>query len=311
MRNILTIDVEDYFQVSAFSPHISRTSWDQFESRVEQNTARVLACMARKGTKATFFVLGWVAERYPQLVKVIQAEGHEVACHGYSHCLVYEQTPREFRGETRRAKAVLEDITGCAVCSYRAASYSITRKSAWALQILAEEGFKYDSSIFPIVHDRYGIPDAPRHPIRIKLASGYELLEFPLSTLKLWGLNLPISGGGYFRLFPYMLTHLCIRRLNKMDALPVIFYLHPWEFDPDQPVQKVGRLSRFRHYLNLHKTEARFERLLASFEFAPLVTVAAETLFAEVEGRWFLGTGQVEAGAHLSLESRRSCIAKK
>ncbi|PYV39913.1 MAG: polysaccharide deacetylase [Acidobacteria bacterium] len=289
MRNILTIDVEDYFQVSDFDQFILKSQWDHFESRVEKNTLKILKILSRENVKGTFFILGWIAERYPQLVKTIHFEGHEVACHGYSHRLVYEQTPEEFRKESRVAKAILEDIVGTPVLSYRAASYSITRRSGWALEILAQEGFKYDSSIFPIVHDRYGIPRAFRQPHVLNFWNGLELIEFPMSTLRLFGMNLPVGGGGYFRLFPYALTRAAIRRLNREDKLPVVFYLHPWEFDPQQPVLATMGLSRFRHYLNLSQTEFRFCRLLNDFNFTSLSSAAASLHFDHQDVQQLLG----------------------
>jgi len=274
MRNVVSIDLEDYFQVSAFDSVIPRSQWDKFASRVERNTQILLELFSRRQVKATFFVLGWIGERYPHLIREISNLGHEVACHGYSHKLIYQQTPEEFRGETRRAKALLEDLVGSKIYAYRAASYSVTRRSLWALDILAEEGFLFDSSIFPIVHDRYGIPDACRRPFRIKLRNGMELTEFPISTIRMFGINLPVAGGGYFRLLPYQITKAAIQHLNRRERLPVIFYLHPWEFDPEQPVQPVKGLSRYRHYLNLHKTEPRFLQLLSDFTFCPLRAVA-------------------------------------
>lgn len=289
LRNILTIDVEEYFQVSAFSEYIPRSQWDRFQTRVEGSTHTILDRMSLSGVKGTFFVLGWVAEKYPQIVRAIRSEGHEVACHGYSHCLVYEQTPKEFREETHRAKTILEQTAGCQVFSYRAASYSITKQSAWALQILAEEGFENDSSIFPIVHDRYGISSALRWPAVLQLEGGFSLTEFPMSTLNRYGLNIPISGGGYFRFFPYSVTRAAIRSLNRVDNLPLVFYLHPWEFDPEQPRQHVGRVSRFRHYLNLHKTEPRFVRLIKDFDFAPLATVGRSLMLPRMSLNAFIG----------------------
>lgn len=282
MRNVLSIDVEDYFHVNNFSCLIPRCSWDQFESRVERNMLKVLECLAAKRVKGTFFVLGWVAERFPEIVRDIYSDGHEVACHGYSHQLVYQQSREEFRCETRRAKRLLEEITGRQVVSYRAATYSITRESSWALEILAEEGFQNDSSIFPIVHDHYGVPNAPRAPVRLKLMNGLELVEFPMSTLRWFGLNWPIAGGGYFRLIPYQVTKAAFHHLNHVEKLPVIFYLHPWEFDPEQPIQKAGMLSRWRHYLNLDKTLPRFERLLSDFQFVPLTELSTRQEYPQV-----------------------------
>ncbi len=276
----MSIDLEEYFQVSAFDSVVSRSEWENMESRVEESTHLILDLFDGQQVQATFFVLGWTAERHRALVREIFNRGHEVACHGYSHRLVYRQTPEEFRSETRKAKALLEDISGGPVVSYRAASYSVTRQSLWALEILAAEGFHYDSSIFPVVHDRYGIASAPRCPFRLRLRDGMELLEFPVSTVRLAGVNLPMAGGGYFRSLPYQLTRAAFRRLNVGEHLPVIFYLHPWEFDPEQPRQAVSGLTRFRHYLNLHRTEGRFSQLLRDFRFCPL-RLRAETLRCE------------------------------
>lgn len=267
--NAMTVDVEDYFHVSAFDGVVPRSSWAGLECRVERNTDRLMAIFDESGIKATFFVLGWVAERYPLLVQRIAAAGHEIASHGYAHRLVYDLTPAAFRDDVRRSKAVLEQATGAAVQGYRAPSYSITPRSLWALDILIEEGFGYDASIFPIHHDRYGIPVSARHPYRLEREAG-ELIEVPGSTVH-WGpLNLPIAGGGYFRIFPYGLTSWGIRRVNRLEGRPAIFYLHPWEIDPGQPRLPAGRLTRIRHYRNLDATEARLRRLIAEFDFAPV-----------------------------------------
>jgi polysaccharide deacetylase family protein (PEP-CTERM system associated) len=212
-------------------------------------------------------VLGWVAERYPGLVREIARRGHEIACHGLSHRLVYEQSPQEFHAETLRAKALLEDVTGTAVLGYRAASYSIVRRSLWALDILVELGFAYDSSIFPVRHDRYGMPEAERMPHRLATPGGKAIVEWPLSTARIFGVKLPVAGGGYFRLLPYWLTRRGLRSINHREARPFIFYLHPWEIDPAQPRVAAGLLSRFRHYTNLDKCEARLRRLLQEFRF--------------------------------------------
>ncbi len=396
MLNILTIDVEDYFQVHAFSNVIRYENWDNYECRIERNVDRILeildsACspivlkpqhrstsahehfehrstaelsdllthdlnnsLTQKGNdssslspcampyapcvapRATFFILGWIAERYPGLVRRIQKEGHEIACHGYAHKLIYNQSKEEFREDIRKAKTILEDIIGGEVIGYRSPSYSVTKKSRWALEILAEEGFRYDSSIFPIRHDFYGFPDAPRFPFLISLNGNsnvefsvlnYELktaaladdgtaapnhsnnsltyslnnllphslinsiaanstlkthnskfiidgnskllIEFPISTVKLFGQNVPISGGGYFRLFPYSLIKKGLRSINEKESKPFIFYVHPWEFDADQPkISGLSLRSKFRHYVNLRKTEERFRRLLEDFQFS-------------------------------------------
>lgn len=265
--NALTVDVEDYFHVAALASGIHRDTWAARESRVVANTEKLLAMFDEFGVRGTFFVLGWVAERHPRLVRAIAARGHEIACHGFSHRLVYEQSPAEFHDETRRAKQLIEDITGAPVLGYRAASYSIVRQSLWALDMLAELGFVYDSSIFPVRHDRYGIHDAPRIPHRLTTPNGASLAEWPLSTAKVLGMNVPVAGGGYFRLFPYWLTRAGLASINRRERRPFIFYLHPWEIDPEQPRVRVEWLSRFRHYNNLEKCEQRLRRLLGDFRF--------------------------------------------
>jgi polysaccharide deacetylase family protein (PEP-CTERM system associated) len=266
IQNAMTIDVEDYFHVSAFERHIDRRRWDSFESRVVANTDRLLRLVAAADVRATFFVLGWVAERFPDLVARIARDGHEIASHGYSHRLVYDMTPREFAEDIRRAKALLERISGQPVLGYRAPSYSITRQSLWAFDVLLDEGYVYDASVFPIHHDRYGIPDAPRFPYRVTRAAG-SLWELPGSTVRWAGQNLPIGGGGYFRLLPYGWTRRGIAYVNSIERRPVMFYLHPWEIDPGQPRIEAPLVSRFRHYRNLGKTEPRLSRLLAEFRF--------------------------------------------
>jgi polysaccharide deacetylase family protein (PEP-CTERM system associated) len=270
--NAMTIDVEDYFHVSVFDGVVPRHHWDGFESRVCANTDRLLQLFDCFEVKATFFVLGCVGERFPELVKRIAAEGHEIASHGYGHRLVYDQTPKAFREDVRRAKALLESSAGKPVLGYRAPSYSVTPRSLWALDILIEEGYCYDSSIFPIRHDRYGIPLSPRHAYLLKRPQG-ELVEAPASTTVVGPVNLPIGGGGYFRILPYEWTSWGINRVNRLEGKPAIFYLHPWEIDPDQPRLKAGLLSRFRHYRNLAATEARLRRLLGEFRFGPMSTV--------------------------------------
>jgi polysaccharide deacetylase family protein (PEP-CTERM system associated) len=263
----LTVDVEDYFHVSALAPSIHRDSWGSREPRVVANTHRLLALFDQFGVHATFFVLGWVAERHPQLVRDIAAAGHEVACHGFSHRLVYEQSPDEFREETLRSKRLLEDSIGAPVLGYRAASYSITRRSLWALDVLAEAGFAYDSSIFPVRHDRYGIPDAERRPHRLTTPGGATIAEWPLASAPILGFRLPVAGGGYFRLLPYAVSRWGLASINRREGQPFIFYLHPWEIDPHQPRVRASWLSRFRHYTNLHKCEGRLRRLLGEFRF--------------------------------------------
>lgn len=265
--NAMTVDVEDYFHVSALAEVISRRDWDKMEFRAERSTDRLLDLFAERGIRATFFVLGWVAQRSPALVKRIHAAGHEVACHGLTHELVYRQTPEVFREETRTSKTLLEDLIGAPVLGYRAASYSITAQSLWAVDILCELGFRYDSSIFPIAHDRYGIPGASTRPGPFVSPKGRSILEFPLSTARLFGMRVPVAGGGYFRLLPYWFTRWGLRSINERDDLPFIFYLHPWEIDPGQPRMKPRWLSRFRHYTNLEVCEARLCKLMSDFRF--------------------------------------------
>ncbi len=268
ITNYLTVDVEDYFQVAAFEDVIPTDNWDQYECRVSSNTGSILELFADCGVRATFFIVGWIAERYPDLVLEIDRQGHEIGCHSYRHQKIYDLTPEQFREDTRRAKDILEQIIDKPVYGYRAPSYSITKKSLWALDILAELGFRYDSSIFPVYHDNYGIPDAPRFAYRLEKQN---MMEYPISTVQFPGVNLPIAGGGYFRLFPYWFTRMALRRINRKERQPFIFYLHPWEVDPGQPrVDGAGAKSRFRHYLNLDKTRNRLERLLQDFSFGPI-----------------------------------------
>lgn len=277
--NALSFDVEDYFQVSAFSDAIDRQSWERQPMRVARNTRLLMEILDTYSVKATFYTLGWIAERVPELVKEISAAGHEVASHGYSHRLVYDQTPEEFSEETRRTKAILEDLAQRPVTSYRAASYSITRDSLWALDVLHEQGFTMDSSIFPIRHDRYGLTGGPLEPHYLALPSGGRMLEFPISTVRRFGLSLPVSGGGYFRLYPYALSRYLAGQVNG-EGRPFIFYLHPWEIDPDQPRVSVDGLTRFRHYNNLAKCRHRLERLLQDFRFST-VTEAIEEQYGQ------------------------------
>jgi polysaccharide deacetylase family protein (PEP-CTERM system associated) len=279
--NALTVDVEDYFQVSAFAGNINPRNWDNHESRVEANTTRILELFEQFDYKATFFVLGWVAERQPALVKAIHDSGHEIACHGYSHQLIYNQSPDVFRKETVKAKAILEDIIQESVDGYRAASYSITQQSMWALDILAEAGFTYDSSIFPVRHDRYGIPGAEDKPHLLTTPVGHELVEFPISTRDYFGYRLPVGGGGYFRIYPYAFSRMALKSINDKLAQPFIFYLHPWEVDPGQPKINTHWLSRFRHYNNLHKCEARLTKLLNDFRFSTVKDVLSNLGFAD------------------------------
>jgi len=275
ITNALTVDVEDYFQVSAFAENVKTSEWDNHESRVQGNTSRILDLFEKYSHKATFFVLGWVAERYPEIVKEIQSAGHEVACHGYSHQLIYNQTPALFKEETIKAKKILEDIIQRPVIGYRAASYSITSKSLWALDILAEAGFIYDSSIFPVRHDRYGIPGAEDKPHILATPAGHKLVEFPITTKPILGYRLPIGGGGYFRIYPYPFSRMALKSINSKSQ-PFIFYLHPWEVDPGQPRIETNWLSRFRHYNNLEKCEQRLESLLQDFRFSTVEAVLTD-----------------------------------
>ena len=271
--NALTFDVEDYFHVSALAGAIRPDQWSQYdEGRVVGSTHTLLDLCAEHGHHATFFVLGWVAERYPQLVKDIHSAGHEVASHGWSHQLVYNQTEQVFRQEADSSKKLLEDLTGTEVLGYRAASYSITPKSRWALDTLVELGFKYDSSLFPVYHDRYGMPGIPFEPHVLKTDKDYSLVEFPLSTYGILGYRLPVSGGGYFRLFPYWFNRHCLASINRAQK-PFVFYLHPWEVDADQPRVDVTGLSKFRHYNNLDVCFSRMEKLLSDFNFASMQSV--------------------------------------
>jgi len=273
--NIFTVDVEDYFMVSAFSDVIPMHQWGNFESRIENNTLRVLDIIDKYSVNGTFFILGWVAERYPEIVKEIDRRGHEVACHSYCHRLVYNMTPEEFREDTRKAKAIIEGIIGKEISGYRAPSYSITENSIWALKILAEEGFEYDSSIFPIRHDRYGFPAYSRFPIMEETGTGWKILEIPLSTIKIFGENFPVGGGGYLRMYPLWFTQYAIRELNEKEYKSAIVYVHPWELDPDQPRLKSTKLSMFRHYINLGKTESRLDSLLGTFKFQSIRDITA------------------------------------
>ncbi len=279
MKNVFTIDVEDYYQVQAFADVVDKGGWDKYESRVENNTRRLLDLLDTHSVKGTFFVLGWVAQRHPGLIREIADRGHEIASHGMSHTLVYTQTREVFRAETRHSKALIEDICQRPIIGYRAATYSITQRSLWALDILHEEGFKYDSSIFPMRHDKYGIPDAHPYPHTLRTPAGYSLVEFPISVSRFGKFKLPVAGGGYFRLFPYALTKWGLEQINQAGH-EFVFYLHPWEVDPKQPrIHNASALSRFRHYLNLACTQPRLDRLLRDFSFTTMQDVLrAKTL---------------------------------
>lgn len=288
MKNALTFDIEEYFHAEAFARALRPEEWPGLESRVVDTTERLLDILDYADARATFFVLGWVAERYPALVKDIVGRGHEVACHGYGHQMIQRQSRQDFAKDVQRAKTAIEDAAGAAVIGYRAPTFSIRRDTLWGLEVLWEAGFLYDSSIFPILHDRYGISDAPRFPHRVPLGSdngagalkepaeAHGIAEFPLSTLSILGRRVPIAGGGYFRLIPYQLTRRAIRHLNVKEQQPAIFYLHPWELDVHQPKIRTGLLTRFRHSVNIHSTEAKLRRLLRDFRFAPVRDVLAK-----------------------------------
>ena len=283
---IISVDVEDYFHVEAFAGVISSDAWDSYESRVERNTERILDLLDDARTSGTFFILGWVAERFPALVRRIVERGHEPACHSYWHRLIYKLTPTEFRDDTQRAKDAIEQACGTAVYGYRAPSFSVTGRSAWALDVLAELGFRYDSSVFPVHHDVYGVPSAPRAPFRVETPFG-SIVEFPMATFRFRqnGTNWPVAGGGYLRLLPYRYTESGIRRAWR-EGLPVVSYIHPWELDPEQPRIAAPLKSRVRHYTNLKRTESRLRRLLTlgpftSFRDSGLAESAPSFAFKE------------------------------
>ncbi|HET7157759.1 MAG TPA: XrtA system polysaccharide deacetylase [Burkholderiales bacterium] len=262
--NAFTVDVEDYFQVSAMAPYIARDQWEGRECRVERNMDRILLMLAEHDTKATFFMLGWLAERYPQLVRRIAEGGHEVASHGYGHQRANELSVEALFADVERAKHLLEDISGVEVQGYRAPSFSIGADNLWAYDCLSRAGHRYSSSIYPIAHDHYGMPDAPRFMHRVRP----DLLELPVTTMRMLERNWPAAGGGYFRLLPYGVSRSLLRRVNRVDGEPAIFYFHPWEIDPEQPrVLGIDAKTRFRHYLNLTRTEARLRRLLSDFRW--------------------------------------------
>ena len=260
----MTIDVEDYFQVSAFAAHIARSNWEERECRIERNVDHILAMLAQRGIKATFFTLGWIADRYPSLVRAIVDEGHELASHGYGHDRVTDLTRHAFDADIRRAKAILEDASGSSVIGYRAPSFSIGASNLWALDALERAGHRYSSSIYPIRHDHYGMPDAPRFAHRLDCG----LIEIPATTVRILDRNLPSSGGGYFRLLPYPASRWMLKRVNTVDGQPAVFYFHPWEIDVDQPrIKGVGAKTRFRHYVNIDRMEARLQKLLGDFDW--------------------------------------------
>ncbi len=277
--NALTVDVEDYFQVQALADTVPRAAWEGMPRRVEANTECLLAAFDRAGVRATFFTLGWVAKRHPALVRRIVAGGHELASHGYGHERVDRLGPAAFRADIRRTRRLLEDAGGAAVAGYRAPTFSLNAATPWAFAILAEEGYRYSSSVYPVRHDLYGMPDAPRFPYRPDAGA---LWEIPMTTLRVPGRNLPCAGGGWFRVLPYAAFRLGLRRFHRAEAAPAVFYTHPWEIDPAQPRLDVrNRLSRFRHYVNLSRTAGRLERLLGDFAWDRMDRVFAGTLASE------------------------------
>ncbi|MDB5799390.1 MAG: polysaccharide deacetylase [Rhodocyclales bacterium] len=276
MINALTVDVEDYFQVSALAPHFPRSGWDNVPCRVEKNVDRILATLHEYGAKATFFTLGWLAERYPKLVRLIVMEGHELASHGYGHERATDQSRGAFLADIQLAKAVLEDIGGVEVRGYRAPSFSFSDENPWAHECLHEIGYAYSSSVYPVVHDHYGMPDSPRFPYLHD--SG--VVEIPVTTARVMGRNWPAGGGGYFRFLPYGASRWMIKRVNKADGKPAIFYFHPWEIDPEQPrVEAASAKTRFRHYVNLDKTQSRLEFLLRDFQWGRVDEVFLDKAF--------------------------------
>lgn len=280
--NALSVDVEDWFHVSLFRHHIKRSEWGELENTVVSNVCRILELFAKHDARATFFILGWVAERYPEIVVAIKEQGHEIASHGYAHQVIYEQTPEAFFEDVQRSIEILEGITGDKIKGYRAPSYSITRQSLWAWEKLVKLGLTYDSSVFPIKHDLYGIADAPRFPFNVFLKGDHKLIEFPISTIKIFGKNVPIAGGGYLRLYPHWFFKYGIEKINAENK-PAVIYFHPWELDPQLPRINVGRMKRVRHYGNLALMEERIVNLLKSFRFGTVEEVLRQT---EILRRW-------------------------
>lgn len=268
--NAMTVDVEDFFHVSAFDKIIKPSDWDDYQPRVDANTRRLLDVFARHGVKSTFFVLGWVAERYPELIKEIHAQGHEIASHGYSHRRAYEQTPEEFKADVLRSRDHLQDLLGESITGYRAPSFSIGYSNEWAFEVLAELGFRYSSSTYPVKHDLYGTPDWPR----FAYMRPENIIEIPIPTLRIAGKQVPIGGGGYFRLYPYGLTRHLVRKYLEKEKQPYSFYFHPWEIDAEQPrLKQASAKSKFRHYVNLKHTETKLERMLEDFNWSTMKDV--------------------------------------
>jgi polysaccharide deacetylase family protein (PEP-CTERM system associated) len=270
IKNVISVDVEDYFQVEAFASVIQHDRWDTYECRVEQNTCRILDLFAKYNVRATFFTLGWIAQRYPHLVRQIASAGHEVGSHGYGHQRLVRLKPEEFRADLRRANIYLTNETQQRIRCYRAPSFSIVKHTYWAFDILAEEGFDCDSSVFPIRHDLYGVPDAERFPHLLKTMNGRQIFEFPPSTVRMGNKNWPVGGGGYLRLFPYRVTSSALKRLNEVEGRPAMVYFHPWEIDTEQPRISASLRSTFRHYTNIPKMLGKIESLLGDFSFTTL-----------------------------------------
>jgi polysaccharide deacetylase family protein (PEP-CTERM system associated) len=277
MRNALTFDVEEYFHVSAYADHVRPEDWRSYPSRVGASVNKILDLLDEHHCRATFFSLGWIAENRPEVIRQIAARGHEIACHSFQHRRVFDMTPEEFREDTRSAKAILEDVSGAPVLGYRAPSFSITGKSQWAVEILAELGFAYDSSVFPVRHLNYGMPKAPRSPFRIETRYG-SIVEFPMPTLDLGGVRAPFGGGAYLRLLPYRYTFWAIEYTNERENRPVCVYLHPWEIDADQPRMHGSLTAKARHYFGLSATETKLKRLLGAVEFGPLSSLIEQAI---------------------------------
>jgi polysaccharide deacetylase family protein (PEP-CTERM system associated) len=279
ITNALTIDVEDYFQVSAFAPHIARSEWNTRECRVQHNVEVILEMLQRHDTKATFFTLGWIAERYPGLIRQIAAQGHEIASHGYGHERASDQTKEAFFTDIQLAKVILEDISGQEVTGYRAPSFSIGSNNLWAFDCLLRAGYRYSSSIYPIAHDHYGMPDSPRFSYEVRPG----LLEVPITTLRAFGRNFPSSGGGYFRLLPYALSRWMLNRVNTGDQQPGIFYFHPWEIDTEQPrIEGISKKTRFRHYVNIDRMEGRLNQLMQDYKWGRMDQIFLDKLVRDV-----------------------------
>jgi len=276
--NALSFDVEEWFHNTNMERYVNRSMWDRYESRIEKNMEPILSLLEAKKTLATFFILGWVAEKHPGLVKKIAEKGHEIATHGWSHVRAYCQTPEEFENELKKSIDMLKNITGQTVSGHRAACFSITPDSQWVIDILMKNGITYDSSIYPVMHDKYGIKGSPRFPYVLRQKGCARLLEFPLATYKFLKINIPVAGGGYFRLYPYKFTKWCVNRLNK-EGRPAVIYLHPPEFDTEQPAINIDPINKFRIYVGINNNFKKLKQLLEDFRFAPV----KEVLFSNIE----------------------------